>query len=801
MIAQVIVDIPAAQVNRPFDYLVPIEWENILTIGTRVKVPFGPRQLLGFVVGFKGETDYEGPLKEIAQLLDYYPFLNPELISLSEYLTDHLQAFQISILQTMLPALLKVKYETYVTVHRDQDLIDLGVELNGQPLLKTELEEQLKPSLISQLIEKEIIEFDYRVLDRKSHKKELFVRCLLTKDKLEEERSGLRSTSIKLLALLEYFIDETNPDSISIKELSEKLGVTSTHIKKAQDKGWIEIKEREILVNPLASKKINPTKKRDLNPSQRSAFNLVKDAMGSVEATTFLLQGVTGSGKTEVYLQLMEEAINQGKTALLLVPEISLTPQMVDRVLGRFGQGVAVLHSGLSNREKFDEWQRIIKGQAKVVVGARSSIFAPLTNIGLIIIDEEHESTYKQGDNPRYHARDVALWRSQYHHCPLVLGSATPSLESRARAQVGRYHLLLMNQRANLSQLPPVEIIDMTQILGRHSNGEISPQLLCAIEDRIDKKEQVVLLLNRRGFSSYIQCRECGHVVMCPRCDISLTYHKPDNCLKCHYCDYQESLTETCPLCHSSHLKFSGSGTQKIQEELECLLPGVRILRMDIDTTRRKGDHEKILNQFGRGQGQILLGTQMIAKGLDFEKVTLVGVINADTSLNLPDFRSAEKTFQLLTQVSGRAGRGAYAGEVLIQTYNPDHYVLKFAQKHAYDAFFNYEMKRRKLGAYPPYYLTTMISVSSKSQAKAELTIHQIKNYLQTIGNKNHLIILGPSQSPIAKIKDHYYYQVLLKYKNRTMLDSYIQEVVQQSQDMVRQGLFISIDHEPLSFI
>ncbi|OMG45092.1 primosomal protein N', partial [Paenibacillus macerans] len=389
---------------------------------------------------------------------------------------------------------------------------------------------------------------------------------------------------------------------------------------------------------------------------------------------TFLLHGVTGSGKTEVYLQTIEEVLNKGKEAMMLVPEIALTPQMVLRFKRRFGDDVAVLHSGLSKGERYDEWQKIRDGRARVSVGARSSIFAPFKNLGIIIIDEEHESTYKQEDYPRYHARDIAQWRSQFHHCPVVLGSATPSLESYARAEKNVYELLSLPHRVNQQALPHIDIIDMREELSEGNRSMFSIALRQAIQERLDKKEQIVLFLNRRGYASFMLCRDCGYVPHCPHCDISLTYHKTTDQLKCHYCGYQENPPSQCPNCEGDHIRQVGTGTQRVEELLQQEFPHARIIRMDVDTTSRKGAHEKLLNDFEAGKGDILLGTQMIAKGLDYPNITLVGVLNADTMLNLPDFRASERTYQLLTQVSGRAGRHEKEGQVIIQTYNPDHY-------------------------------------------------------------------------------------------------------------------------------
>ena len=410
----------------------------------------------------------------------------------------------------------------------------------------------------------------------------------------------------------------------------------------------------------------------------------------------FLLYGVTGSGKTEIYLQSIQRVLEDGREGIVLVPEISLTPQMVNRFKGRFGDQVAVLHSGLSVGEKYDEWRKIQRKEVKVVVGARSAVFAPFENLGIIIIDEEHETSYKQEDNPRYHARDVAIERAKKHQCPVVLGSATPSLESFARAEKRVYHLLTLSKRMNDQNLPDVKIVDMREELREGNRSMFSRELFEKLQDRLMKKEQTVLFLNKRGHSSFVMCRDCGYVVQCPNCDISLTYHRYNQQMKCHYCGYESVVPTTCPECTSDHIRYFGTGTQKVEEELGKIFPEAKVIRMDVDTTSRKGSHEKLLTEFHEGQADILLGTQMIAKGFDFPNITLVGVLSADTMLHLPDFRSSEKTFQLLTQVSGRAGRHELAGEVVIQTYSPEHYSIELAGQQDFDLFYQKEMMVQK---------------------------------------------------------------------------------------------------------
>lgn len=594
---------------------------------------------------------------------------------------------------------------------------------------------------------------EYVVDNKAKKKKENQYALALAPEEYTKIYNTLRQNAVKQKQLLMDIIEHTDAYPKTQKELEAGLGLTAAVLNSAVKKSWLKKKAVEVYRDPLAGfkddEKPAPIK---LNDEQQHALDEIAKAIDEKKAETFLLEGITGSGKTEVYLHAISKALAQGRTALMLVPEISLTPQMVRQVKARFGQEVAVLHSALSEGEKYDEWRRIRRGETKVVVGARSAVFAPLKNIGLIVIDEEHESSYKQESDPRYNARDVAIWRSKYHHCPLVLGSATPSLGSRARAQKNVYHLLRLTKRANNKKLPKVRLIDLKHVQFAGGQFDLSLELVDAIKKRLEKKEQVILMLNRRGFANFMLCRECGFVLKCPNCDVSLNLHKDTNSMQCHYCGHTEPIPTRCPNCQSSQIRFLGTGTQKVQEELEELLPGARILRMDVDTTRRKGSYKKILDAFGNHEADILLGTQMIAKGLDFPNVTLVGVINADTGLWFSDYNASEKTFELLTQVAGRAGRADKEGEVLIQTYNPEHYAIQLAKTQDYERFYGYEMNVRHAGNYPPYFFTVLISIAAKKEQNAAREAFKIKRYL-TKELHAETIILGPTPSAISRVK------------------------------------------------
>ena len=511
------------------------------------------------------------------------------------------------------------------------------------------------------------------------------------------------------------------------------------------------------------------------------------------ENNTYLLYGVTGSGKTEVYMEIIEHYLSLNKTSIVLVPEISLTPQMIDRFEKRFGKKIAAIHSGLSDSEKYDEYRRISRGEASIVIGARSAVFAPLKNIGIIIIDEEHSDSYKQSDpSPRYHARDIAVIRSKYHNCSVLLGSATPSLESMARASKGVYKLLELPHRINGKSLPKVDIIDMNKEI-KKVKGHFSLELIDKIKDRLEKQEQIILLLNRRGYSSFVTCKNCGYTFKCPHCDITLTYHKTSNTLRCHYCGHGEKVYNECPSCKEKALSNLGIGTEKIEEELTNIFPNSKILRMDYDTTSKKGMHEKMIEKFKNHEYDILLGTQMVSKGLDFKDVTLVGVINADTSLNIPDFRSSENTFSLLSQVAGRSGRSEKSGDVVIQTYNPDHYAISLTKNHDYNSFYKQEMNIRRELKYPPYYYICNIRISGKDKDYILNEALKIKKSLER--NLTSTIILGPSSSSLFKLNNIYRYNIILKYKKEENLSLILSKVLDHYKTDNR--IKVDIDFNP----
>lgn len=549
---------------------------------------------------------------------------------------------------------------------------------------------------------------------------------------------------------LEYL---KNHSMQSIKDIPFSKNI----LDKLVDQGFIEYQQVENYRDPY-QQIIEEKKKVTLTIKQQ----YIVDQIISKQERVSLIHGVTGSGKTEVYLALASYYIQQKKSVLMLVPEISLTPMMVKVFKERFGDNVAILHSRLSSGEKYDEYRRIKRSEVQVVVGARSAVFAPLQNIGIIILDEEHDGSYKQESAPRYHTTQIAKIRAKYHHAHVVLGSATPSMESYSRAKKGIYDLYELKTRINQKPLPTVQIIDMVKQMKRKNYSLFSYEMKDKIQETINKGEQVILLLNKRGYAAYVRCNDCGEVIKCPHCDVTLTYHKDEHRLKCHYCEYSMPFPNECPTCHSHELKTIGYGTQKIEEVIEKTFYNAQVIRYDVDTTKNKNGHLQLLEKFRKKEANILLGTQMIAKGLDFENVTFVGVLNADLSLNIPDFRANERTFQLLCQVSGRSGRGKKQGSVMIQTYNPDHYVIQTASNHDFESFYQYELNYRQKAKYPPFCHLVSIIIQSHHESYANVAANDIANYL-----KKHLTnaaVLGPAPSMIYKMQDLYRQRILVKF-------------------------------------
>ncbi|MCV4229930.1 primosomal protein N' [Virgibacillus sp. LDC1] len=835
--ARVIVDVPSKDTDRPFDYLIPEELRPWVEVGSRVGVPFGHRTLQGFVVSLHPRPEMDtAKMKPIQEVLDVMPPLSPELIELGEWMKERYACRYISVLQSMLPTALKGKAERYISLSEPD--AGLTEESDGLFALLPESEsEQEMIRFVSQRGEVSLQQLTRAFPDGVATIKALIGRGRLSefqqiKDKLqkktmkavelavssEEAQQALASFPAKAQRqkeVLQYILEMEAFLPISQKDLLQTLGVTAGTVKALADKGLITLEDIEVFRDPYRGRHFTPSTPLALTPEQQAVYRSIVHKLDERKHGVFLLHGVTGSGKTEIYLQTIQRCLEQERQAIVLVPEISLTPQMVERFKARFGDRVAVMHSRLSDGERYDEWRKIREGRASVVVGARSAVFAPFDRLGLIIMDEEHEGSYKQEETPKYHARDVAIHRARLTGAAVILGSATPSLESyhaaRSQAQDDfAPHLLEMPSRALGNKLPEVQVVDMREELREGNRSMFSRSLHAAISTRLERGEQTVLLLNRRGYSTFVMCRSCGYVAGCPECDISLTYHQKSNNLRCHYCGYAAQAPEVCPDCGSEHIRYFGTGTQRVEEELAKLFPGIRVIRMDVDTTTEKGSHEKLLKQFRDKKGDVLLGTQMVAKGLDFPDVTLVGVITADSALNLPDFRAAEKTFQLLTQVAGRAGRHQLPGEVVIQSYTPEHYSIIHASSHDYLSFVKDELKHRKALHYPPYCRLILVTLSHE---QLPLLVRMAENFAATIKSESDrrgwfgsldrfdasaLDILGPVASPIPRLKNRYRFQCMIKWRGTMDAVSLVRSVAEKLQDSARDSkLQISIDVDP----
>lgn len=789
VIAEVVVDIKNKAVNKVFDYTVPEELAHLIQPGVRVLVPFGPRTIMGFVISLKEQTELQN-LRPIKELIDVVPVLNDELRELGMSLSEETGSTMIQCFEAMIPNAMRAKYKKKLLCLSDTLSPNLASLFQNSRVIDYE---QIPANLlkeVKQAIEHKQVELIYEVKDQLGKK---MIKYIALIDGNLDLSSFNRAAKQK--QVLEYLIAQPNP--VLKSQLMDELQVTHAIMKTLVDKSVIKEIEVEAYRDPYADVVHQQSKALKLNQEQQVAVTTVAHACEENACDIFLLHGITGSGKTEVYLQMIENVLVKGQQAIMLVPEIALTPQIAGRFKSRFQNKVAVLHSALSMGEKYDEWRKILKQEVQIVVGARSAIFAPFKDIGIIIIDEEHEATYKQEEAPRYHAIEVAKQRAITHRCPVVLGSATPSLESFARAQKGVYRLLTLSKRAvSTAKLPTVKLIDMRQHSTVSDQMILSDVLQEAIAKRLERQEQVVLLLNRRGYSNFMQCRECGEVVNCPNCDVSLTYHKPNQKLKCHYCGFESFILRRCPSCQSEELRFFGLGTQKVEEYLQDQFRGARIMRMDVDTTSKKGSHQELIAAFERKEADILIGTQMVGKGLDFPDVTLVGVLAADLMLHLSDFKAAERTFQLLTQVAGRAGRHELEGEVLIQTYSPEHYVMKCVVEQNYHAFYVEEMKMRRRFGYPPYYYLASVMMSSEDYNDLIMACDKVNQYLRNqLGHS--CIIVGPTMPYVGRINQRFRMYFMIKYKQEPRLRAILSQLLMYFQE---GSVSLSLDFFPNQF-
>ncbi|HBT22114.1 MAG TPA: primosomal protein N' [Verrucomicrobiales bacterium] len=747
MVARVTLDVA---VRREFDYLVPEELERSVHEGTRVKVPFGPREVMGVVTAVLDESPH-GNLREIIKTVGGQALVTPPILRLVRWIADYYCCAPEIAMKAVLPDAVRKEEEGW-----RERLCVRALPQHGEPPKLTKRQEDLWTIV-------------------------------------EEWRE------------------------LPLQELVRLAGTTSATIRKLEDKGLVSIAPQISERDPYAKEHILPTQPLELNAQQSTALESIVDSMERlakrdddeakpVGDNVFLLHGVTGSGKTEVYLQAIAYALGQGKGAIVLVPEISLTPQTVERFKARFSQGpqqtlVAVLHSHLSAGERHDEWHKIRQGRARIVIGARSAVFAPVEPLGLVIVDEEHEHSYKQEEAPRYNARDLAVVRGQQEGAAVVLGSATPCMESYHNVQRKKYGLLSLTERVDNIQMPIVRVIDMRSAARKEKGaGIFSPQLREAILQRLEKNEQVMLFLNRRGWSSSLQCPECGFVAECPNCSVSLTYHRAAQQLMCHICGHIETAPKKCPetKCGNVAIRFSGLGTEKVEAALEKGFPSARVKRMDSDTLKRKEDYRRILGDFRTGKIDILVGTQMIAKGLHFPNVTLVGIIHADLSLHIPDFRAGERTFQLLTQVAGRAGRGEVEGEVYVQSFTPFHPAIQYARRHDYVGFYEQEIEFRQQLNYPPVGRVALLTLRGRSEDRVKFVADHLRREMDTVAKElGEVVVAGPAPAPLLRAENFYRYQIMLRTSRMPQLSRKLSALRETFQ--IPEDLRLVIDIDPMS--
>jgi len=805
LFAEIIINNKSKATDKIFHYAVPESLKDKVQLGCRVIVPFGVsnKHMEAYVVGLTDHVDIPiKRIKEISSLIDDYPLIPSRMMKLVEWMKDKYICFYIDAIQTVIPTPIRTRSTSIIELIEEkyeekkqrfatnETLIDIleYIEQNDGSVNVADLKSFFGD-----------IKLDYFL--KKLHDAGMIAKRQIIKSKIGKKidkllyinqsiNAELNKNAAKQKELLDYIMN--NP-GISTSKLKSVYANCDASIKSLINKNFINVIEKEEY--RYGEQRIYEDKQCILTNNQCQAIAQIESYFA--QGRNVLLHGVTGSGKTEIYLDLIEKYIAMDKDCIILVPEISLTPQMITRFKGRLGDKVAVLHSGLNEGEKYDEWRKIKTGEVKAVVGARSAIFAPFANLGIIIIDEEHENTYKSDIKPKYITREVAEKRCQLEGAQLIMGSATPSIESYYRARSGELGLVELPDRVNGKEMPEVFVVDMREELKQGNKTIFSQMLTEEILKTLKEDNQLILFLNRRGHSTFVSCRECGLVMKCPRCSISLTYHINEDNLSCHYCGVMKPNPTLCPKCGSKNIKYFGVGTQKLEKEFHKKFSIKNTLRMDADTTRFKNSHQSILDIFRSGKSKVLLGTQMISKGLDFPNVTLVGVITADTSINLPDFRSAEKTFQMIAQVAGRSGRGSKEGKVIVQTYTPEHYSIKYAQLHDYVGFYNEEIKLRRELAYPPFSHLANIIISGFDEGRVIKYANEIGMYLDGEVKKYHEVEkLGPSTAPLSKIKSKYRWQIILKGSRENELRELLQNLTLSKFTEV-EGISLGIDINP----
>jgi primosomal protein N' (replication factor Y) len=791
--------------DQPFTYSLPDTLRHRVRVGSRLIVPFGTRKLTGVIL--RCHDDPPGvATRDALRLIDSEPVLSAELMALGRWIAGYYCSPLGDVLRGMLPLSSEIRRG------KIWSLTDSGRDAARQLLLDSSPDDPVLQIL--RMLEKRPLSASYlakampladkaiRALERKR---------FIVAEQVQVERDPLRAPSERLRVELagggkgpepkfnkperelRAFL-ELHPGSHNLKELEDAVKHASAAARSLARKGILSLKPETVAIKAAIRAR------HELNPAQQAAFQEIHACLQAKRFQTFLLHGVTGSGKTEVYLTAIETTLAEGRSALLMVPEIALTPQMAGQFFSRFGDRVAILHSAFTDVERTEQWRRIRSGVASVVVGTRSGVFAPVQNLGLIVVDEEHDGSYKQEENPRYNGRDVAIVRAQGAGACVILGSATPSLESRYNAEKGKYTLLVLPGRIEARPMPDVELIDMRQeFLETRKQETFSRKLIEALGQRVESGEQTIVLLNRRGFSSFVACRACGERVQCINCSLTLTYHKRDRRLLCHYCGYAEKVPSQCPKCSSEHIYFLGIGSERVEEELHRAFPAARIARLDRDTVTGKRQYETILQDFREGNYDMLVGTQMIAKGHDIPNVTLVGVVAADMGLGMPDFRAAERTFQLLTQVAGRAGRGSLPGIVLVQTINPEHYAVRLAAAQDYQGFYEKELNFRRMMHYPPFAAMANVLVRSEKKEMAMRMSTELGFLLNPPPEK--LRVMGPAEAPVPRLKNEYRYQFLIKAASRKALNELLQKIRNFAVEHKWGATALVIDVDPLTLM
>ena len=805
-------------VHKLFTYRIPPGLAEVMQPGARVLVPFGKQTLTGYISNFRNEIDpgselTEDEVKNIIELQDEDPLITEEILALTEWAAEYYAASWGEMLKASLPAGINTATERVVSITdagRDElskkgdsiaakwaflELIADNGELTEREIIKAL--GNTSRYRISKLARSGLVAVRERTVATKVKAKlRKAVRLLKVVDDSDDAKP--------LTEQQQAVIDALNRagGEMIFTELLERASVGASPVTTLAKRGFLEITVQEVRRDPLSKSESSEYEKLKLTTEQKRAFGEIEAAVKSSKYMAFLLHGVTGSGKTEVYIRAMQSAMARGKTALMLVPEIALTPVFSRRLQAIFGEDVAILHSNLSPGERFDEWRRIRSGDARVVIGTRSAVFAPLENLGLVIVDEEHDGSYRQNESPFYHARDVAVVRANRANAVIVLGSATPALETFHNAHTGKYTYLQLENRIGGRPLARAELIDMRDVFKKAGKDVVlSPHLIAAIEETHARGEQTMILINRRGFSSFVLCRSCGESLRCKNCDITMTYHRSEAHLICHYCNYTVKTPTQCPFCESEFLYFMGHGTEQVEDLLRKRLPNLTIARIDRDTMSRKGEMAKTLHAFDKGEIDMLVGTQMIAKGHDFHNVTLVGVISVDTMLGMPDLRSAERTFQLLTQVAGRAGRGDLPGRVLIQTYYPEHYALRHAVGQDFEGFYREEMRYRERLGYPPYFVLASIMLVHGDLKYASKSAAIFRDALDRANKDGSLRILGPAQASVARIKNKYRQQIIVKSQNRKSLREFIDQALNEAETRGCDRRIVNVEIDPVNLM